>query len=1055
MSYPVRIFVVGVLALLTPNVQAQLVTAQTPTVLPKDTPSSALSILSAPPQDKGLPYTRSAQKRALSALKNTIALCAGGRYAYVYGYKVRLDTLDILRGEAFRQNDKLFVPEAAAGLAQLNQFTPKPMPAGLNLLADRWVYDLPRTAIKLPPSVERRKVGNQTYIALTDYARHLGRQVKQTPRGLLLIGTGPIGYDEAKDPVLADAIISLFDTPEKYIEPQLATRYIPFLNKQGDVTKHARITPAQLADLDGPEPTWPEPPRSSYDLTGFNAQLLGSVVPAPGVYPRLLFSPQDIPMLQAHIRANKVTQKALIEMEVLFAKSWLNPQSSDGKVFEQLASGALDTKAVVTGNAGPAAYHVAALTNDHKPGIFNTHINYVSNCLTTMALYCLLTDNKTLGRKVANAICSYYRLVEPKVDEHLRTSDSEFGTSPDNAGHSVHQWRGMHTVVPHMDLAFSLDFAGAFMTDTQRRFMQQLIAKATYGRRTNGGDGPRRAWRDINHVTWHLTHHICQATIEGLDGFDPEGYASGSELTRDFLTWGIDEDGFAFESNGKSGGGLQFQILAMIVQARRGDNLWGHPHWRKFLTGQAYMTAPNGRETVTSGTWGGSPLSAQAISEIKAFYPNDRAADWLLSTQYPNLDWATFDLAAYRKQIELNSDRLRLPGPTYPGFVLGFPYAADWKPTRRSDLALDNSWKTDTYGYLSATSDSTADASWMALHARANHYIGSGHHHADLGMFYFSGLGVNWFTESPFPKTYTGKNHNLVIIDGKAEADGPPAGVQYLGVQTSPQVSFGSIDQTYAYTWQWCTQVMDWGTGFSRLDSAVARNGWELEPNPDLIRYFRGTKRYKMRPWWPTANFSNWTPTLRALWNPVQYVYRSAGLVRGTHPYGLVVDDARKDDQPHRYEWAAMLAKGVWQANVPNLPTGAVVLAHRSELEKGWAKPKPQAPLNPKAGDPLLLVYDLEANTPAVQTATDGPDEGKGPQPYNRLTFTRTADKARFRVLMLPFRAGEALPNISYQNNRAVIQWADQTDTLIFDDSTDNRTRITVNRNALTIGQSR
>lgn len=42
----------------------------------------------------------------------------------------------------------------------------------------------------------------------------------------------------------------------------------------------------------------------------------------------------------------------------------------------------------------------------------------------------------------------------------------------------------------------------------------------------------------------------------------------------------------------------------MIVQARRGENLWGHPHWRKLLTGQVYMSAPNGRETVTSGTWG-------------------------------------------------------------------------------------------------------------------------------------------------------------------------------------------------------------------------------------------------------------------------------------------------------------------------------------------------------------------------------------------------------------------------------------------------------------------
>lgn len=448
-------------------------------------------------------------------------------------------------------------------------------------------------------------------------------------------------------------------------------------------------------------------------------------------------------------------------------------------------------------------------------------------------------------------------------------------------------------------------------------------------------------------------------------------------------------------------------------------------------------------------------MSAQAISEIKAFYPGDKAADWLLTQQYPDLNWVTFDFAAYRKQLEANTNRLRLPGPTYPGFVLGFPYATDWTPTCRDDLTLLPTWTTNTYGYMSATSDPTANATWMALHAHANHYIGSGHHHADLGMFYFSGLGVNWFTESPFPKTYTAKYHNLVVIDGKAEADGPPAGATFLGTNEGPGTSFATIDQTYAYIWQWCTQVMNWGSGFAKLDSSVAVSGWELEPNPAILNYFRGTMRYKMRPWWPTANFSNWTPTLRALWNPVQYVYRSVGLVRGNHAYGLVIDDAKKDGNAHQYQWAAMLAKGVWEARVDKLPAGAAVLAYRKEHERNWEKPATQASLTPQPGEPLLLVYDLEKNTPTVETATDGPDEGKGPQRYNRLMFTRTGVDARFRVLLVPFRAGEALPVVRYLNREALIQWADQTDTIRFNEDPDNRPRIAVERAQKTIGTSR
>ena len=98
--------------------------------------------------------------------------------------------------------------------------------------------------------------------------------------------------------------------------------------------------------------------------------------------------------------------------------------------------------------------------------------------------------------------------------------------------------------------------------------MQNLIAKATYGRRTSAGDGPKRAWRDINHMTWHLTHLLAITAIEGCNGFDPEAYQSGKELVHDFLEFGIDKNGQIFESNGKSGGGIQFQVLSMISEAR-------------------------------------------------------------------------------------------------------------------------------------------------------------------------------------------------------------------------------------------------------------------------------------------------------------------------------------------------------------------------------------------------------------------------------------------------------------------------------------------------------
>ena len=1005
-------------------------------------------LLSVPLQDKGLPYTRSAHATAMEALKNYTAIFGGSKYAYVNGLKVRLDNKDILRGDAVLKNGVIYIPESFASMISAKTFQPKPIPTGLEILEPRWVYEFNRTKTDIPASVKTIQFNGATYISAVDLAKSAGKQTLQTKRGLLLISDSAIAYLDS-DQTLSDCIVAAFDTPEKLMEPDMTMKYIPLLKEQGKWTEHARVSPEKLKELEeGPETVWPETPRSEYDFSGFNYKLLGSKVPAPGVYPRLLFSPEDLPMLMQHIKDNKSAMKSFIEIEVLFKKTWWDPTTSDGKIFDMLASGKLPDDA--KSNQLKGVYAIAAISKDHKPGIHNSHINYVTNCLTTMAFYCLLTDNKELGKKVANAISTYYKLIDAAVDQHVLTFDSEFGVSPEKANSAETQWRGMHGVVPHMDLAFSLDFAGKYMTPEQRKFMQTLIAKATYGRRTGGGDGPRRAWRDINHVTWHLTHQIAIATLEGLDGFDPEAYTSGCELTRDFLEWGIDKNGQMFESNGKSGGGWQFEMLAMIVQARRGDNLFGHPHLRKLLQAQMYTTSPNGKETLSSGTWGGSPLAFQTVSELKAFFPNDRNADFLLTNSFENLfphhkqlgnDPAKFDLDAYRAFLEKKISGVRLPGPTYPGFGLGFPYIMDWKPTTKADLTTPLNWNTDVQGIMSASSDRTDKAAWMCLHVRPNHYMGSGHHHADIGMFYFSGNGVNWITE-PTPKTYSGRYHSEVIIDGKAEAEGPPAKGIYIGANMNENGAFGTVDQTYCYTWQWCTQVQKWGTGFSKIDSTVAKTGWELETDSATFNVYKGTTHYKMRPWWPTYNTSNFIPTLRALWNPVEYAYRSTGMVRGKHSYGLIVDDFKKDDKQHIYQWTGMLGKGVFQANYPRIPAGCNVLAYNEKfinMKKGETFDL----IEPSIGDPLLLVCSLDPlNGAEVAVNTLKDEDGKE---YNRLTIEKKAVQFNDKVLLIPFLYGEKLPEIKYLNGKAIVKWTDQTDELNFTVK-DYRTKINVVR---------
>ncbi len=1028
-------------------------------------------------QNEGFPYTRSAFSSATNAIKDQIALFSGSRYAFVYGRKVRLSKANLLRGQALTSDNKFFVPVSFAGILSMKDISPKPIPAGLEILKDRWVYQLPVPEVSIPAGINLKTVGCEQYIDLIALAKQKGKQIYSDKTGLLLIGDRRTGYTGTNQK-LADCITSLFDTPEKYMNPDLSIKYIPWLNTQKKWTDHAKVTPEQLKLLEKePEKEWCTVPKSEYDFSGFNFKLLGSKVPAPGIYPRLLFSPEDIPMLQQQVKSNNSAMKSMVEIEFLFGKSWLNPASSDGKIFDLLASGDVEKirSQMDPPVEGPAVYTVPRLTKDHQPVIYNSHINYVTNCLSTMALYALLTDNDQLGKKTANAIVTYFKLIEPNVDKHLRTSDSEFGETFEGGNHSTTHWRGMHGVVPHMDIAFALDFSGKWMNAGQKKFMQALIAKATYGRRTGGGDGPRRAWRDINHVTWHLTHLLALATIEGLEGFDPEGYESGAELTKDFLDWGIDRNGQVFESNGKSGGGIQFEFLSMVVLARRGDNLFGHPHLKKLMEAQTEITSPNGERTVTSGTWSGGPLAAQFVGEMKAFFPQNKFIDYLLTNSYtfndtrlngtyPTFDPASFSADSYRKKLEKEGPgRLRLPGPTYPDMVFGFPYIADWKITKRADLNLKLDWDTDEYGMFSSSSDKTDKALWINLQVRQNSYIGSGHHHSDIGMFHFTGLGVNWFAESPFQKEYDSKYHNPVLIDGIAESDRTPAKGDYLGATFMPDGAVATADLTYAYCWKWCTQVQNWGEGFATLakDQPYQDFVYELETRPEIFDIFRGTSNYKMRPWWATSNQANFIPTLRAPWNPVEYVFRSTGLVRGRHSYGIIVDDLKKDDKDHLFEWTGCLGRGVWKSSVETGKNNSIILGFDTNF-KGNDLTKPVAEklelIIPKAGTPLLLVYLANATGNEKMTVgiqSDGPLKNTVPEKYCRLTIANKARLANYKLILIPYMSGDMLPMINENNGLVSIKWENQEDLVNFMKSADNRTRFTVSRDGQMIVYSK
>lgn len=187
----------------------------------------------------------------------------------------------------------------------------------------------------------------------------------------------------------------------------------------------------------------------------------------------------------------------------------------------------------------------------------------------------------------------------------------------------------------------------------------------------------------------------------------------------------------------------------------------------------------------------------------------------------------------------------------------------------------------------------------------------------------------------------------------------------------------------------------------------------------------------------------------------MRHVFRSTALVRGEHPYGIVIDDLKKDDTSRLYQWAGMLNGGVWKADVSGLAANQIALASDGvdpKLDSGETKPA----LVPRPGDPLLIVTALgmdesgELDRPLMQveTAPGPPDRSGKPTFHDRLLVNRRASSVNFRILLLPIRAGDPLPVVQHDaaSGIATVRFSAAGDTLRFSIGEDQRTRLSASR---------
>ena len=175
--------------------------------------------------------------------------------------------------------------------------------------------------------------------------------------------------------------------------------------------------------------------------------------------------------------------------------------------------------------------------------------------------------------------------------------------------------------------------------------------------------------------------------------------------------------------------------------------------------------------------------------------------------------------------------------------------------------------------------------------------------------------------------------------------------------------------------------------------------------------------------------------------NPVQYAYRTAGLVRGKHPYALIVDDYRKDDAEHRYDWLMQ---------VPD----DVQIVGRSAGTPGKDKVLDLV-LGETEGDRRLLLRVLAAGAePAEAGLLQAEAKLESYQnefrnnviTYQRISLPLRSVRGHFVVLLYPHRKGQPLPATAWTGPNLEVAWPGQVDVCSLSSGADGRTRVRLER---------
>ena len=600
--------------------------------------------------------------------------------------------------------------------------------------------------------------------------------------------------------------------------------------------------------------------------------------------------------------------------------------------------------------------------------------------------------------------------------------------------------------------ALAYDFAYNYMTSTQRADVRKAIAIMLGGYKSSYygvGLDPKAVtsnWADL----W--THELLMGyAIEGEVQTGDAGY-SASDLAsfqastmvamNNFFTYGWSQDGSPYEGMGKD----YIYASHQIAWAKRGFDFFGNLAIRNYA--DDYMPAlmqPYGYAFTKFDVLGGSGNVAPATGGftfepndyvgLKWMYPNDNAVDFcfrnFINTPYvdgsgnPQVFLDPTDKKLTCRSIYANSLLMAAI------FATDVSSTESWNAQRAEVVQL--TYHDGDAGTISYLSDLTGNATQLLVHMRNNF---GGHTNADRNTFGLSALGrlyVNFDTN--IAGLQDPEYQSIVDVDGESmfvtglEGNKCRIPEKIAGWVENVNASFVTGDATYAYSNQWYWQ------NYQNTSTFSPKQGYTKETN--TFNTFRrsnaqitdshGNVPLFSYPAWDKAGYNEGIE--KEPYNPMTQVYRTLGLVRGTSPYTLVIDDVQKDAGTHDYRWYVSVPTDLSLITGTSLPAGF--------------NPATDVLLQESTGPVTrqLLIRVLQANgTPVQASGTKGSTlayletiQDSGGANYNRVVIERSNVVAPgFTVMLYPMHPTDPVPVTSWTGNNLNVSIGSQADLFTF-----------------------